>query len=295
MNKKESRTKSSRISPERRGRKPAPNCGVWTADEMEIRENWDFAAVPTEEAIEALAHELKREVSRMHQATLPSRSISQVSTQIQDLDLRPSLAPYMTMASDTRTDASELVRPVIQPEKLKPSAAFLLPREPLPVVGKGSAHSEHDFSYPLNTFTSPTMGTGVVVMVDVTEVRKAILMGQGERIMRSLMRACGLPEEMTRLPSRIPHFPWLQSLPEDDLRLGPELLLKTLGYARLLSADVEEERAWTSAGFPEKWGRKKDPTSFIRLEHRRLKALRLHLEGMRGWMRDPARAVPRKH
>jgi hypothetical protein len=112
---------------------------------MEIRENWDFAAVPTEEAIEALAHELKREVSRMHQATLPS------------------LAPYMTMASDTRTDASELVRPVIQPEKLKPSAAFLLPREPLPVVGKGSAHSEHDFSYPLNTFTSPTMGTGVEV------------------------------------------------------------------------------------------------------------------------------------
>jgi hypothetical protein len=63
MNKKESRTKSSRISPERRGRKPAPNCGVWTADEMEIRENWDFAAVPTEEAIEALAHELKREAA----------------------------------------------------------------------------------------------------------------------------------------------------------------------------------------------------------------------------------------
>ena len=131
------------------------------------------------------------------------------------------------------------------------------------------------------------------MLVNVTEVRKAVLAGKQDRILDSLLSACGLPEETERLRSKNPHFPWLLALPDDDQRFDADLLLKTLGYARLLSSGVDDETAWQKVGFLEKWGSVSIPTSFNRLRHRRINALRLHLDGMRSWMLDPLRGVLR--
>jgi hypothetical protein len=146
----------------------------------------------------------------------------------------------------------------------------------------------------MNTFTSRHTGTGVLVMVDVAAVRRAILDGKEQDVLISLCGACGLPKSLKKLASRNPHQPWLSKLPDDDMRLDPRTLLFTLGYARLRSSGMPNQTAWSKVGFLEKWGKETTPESFIRLESRRLTALRLNLKGMRVWMFDPARTAIRK-
>jgi hypothetical protein len=271
---------------------------AWTDDEMSDSANWDFGNLAPGEARTALEYELQRELRHAYadqqlQVPPPFPRLIDECTVIGRTTFEPVCIPQRLRAG---REGSQTFVAVADPSRLRPAPESLLPpernrlgpgREPTRRKDPGEGEP---YQWPSHTVRSPELGPRVLVAIDPRDLFWRLQYGNREELLNDLATVCHLPKPSDKKAGRQVAWPWLQAHVPAWVKVAPEELLKTLGYLRLISAGRADADAWSGvyrAPFPPTSGHNGNPETFYRNLNRQCDRIRLHLAGMKSYLRTP--------
>lgn len=271
---------------------------AWTDEELSDPANWDFRDVEPGAAGTALEYELQRELSHAHPedgSELPPPFLRLIDefAGIERTTFAPVYIPQRLRRGPTKPETFVAVD---DPSRLRPAPEAVLPpeynalgpgREP---SGKADPGAGEPYQWPSHTVRSPEFGPRMLVAIDPRDLFWRLQYGNREALLKDLAVVCHLPEPSPTKAGRQVDWPWLQAPVPAWLKVAPLELLRTLGFLRLLSAGRPEPEAWTSvyrAKFPLDIGKHVDREPFERQLRRERERIRVHLDGMKEYLRTP--------